>query len=426
MHTTIDGPGGLRILIEELPHTHSVAIGSFMNVGACYEPAALSGVSHFIEHMCFKGTRSLPTPRLISELIEGVGGILDAETGYETTTYWCKVANIHFPHALHILTEMLCYPLFEASEFEKERRVIIEEIRGLRDAPDSWIHTLIQESMWGEQPLGRDIAGSIESVRAISHRALADFWKQHYSLSNTVISIAGNVQTDEIAAAVSAAFAEHSTLPPQSVIPTSPPQCGPAVALLARESEQGHFCLGLPALSYNDPQRRAFQVLDTIFGGGMASRLFQEVREERGLAYSIGSYHNEFHDTGMWVMYGGVEPDALYDTLAAVLTMLHDLATSGITEAELNRVKEQIKGGMLLALEDTWAITARNGSHQLRYGKVISVEQVVAEIEAVTCADVLKVVQRILKRDGLHLAVIGPYTSQDEERLCALLEGALL
>lgn len=424
-NTIIDGPGGMRIIIEELPHTHSVAIGAFMQIGARYEPAELSGVSHFVEHMCFKGTRNLPGPNLISDLIEGVGGILDAETTYESTVYWCKVANIHFERALHVLTEMLRYPLFEPHEFEKERRVIIEEIRGLRDAPDSWVHTLIQESMWGEQPLGRDIAGSIESVRAIRHTDLLNFWQQHYSLSNMVISVAGNIRTDDVAAAIATAFDGHISLPPRSAIPTAPPQPGPAIALLPRESEQAHFCLGVPAFSYNDPDRRAFQVLDTVFGNGMSSRLFQELREERGLAYSIGSYHNEFQDAGMWVMYGGVEPDALYDTLDAVLTMLHDLLAQGITDTELARVKEQVKGGMLLSLEDTWSIAARSGSQQLRYGKVFPIDQIVAEIETVTHDDVLRVARRIIHHDRLHLAIMGPYTSEDEHRLHTILHNTL-
>jgi predicted Zn-dependent peptidase len=422
---TLHTPDGLTLLVQERPHTHAVAIGCLLKVGACYEPARLSGVSHFLEHMCFKGTRNLPTPRIISEMIEGVGGTLDAETTYEGTTYWCKVANIHIERALHVLTEMVRYPRFDAVELEKERRVVIEEIRGLRDSPDSWVHTLIHEIMWGEQPLGRDIAGSIASVRAITHADLVQFWQDHYSLANMVIAVAGNIQAPQVAEAVSAAFAGHRCLAPQSAIPTTPPQPGPAVGLLSREIEQAHFCIGLPSLSYTDPQRRAFQVLDTILGGGMSSRLFQEVREERGLAYTIGSYHNEFSDAGIWVMYGGVEPDTLYDTIEAVLAILNDLATAGVTDAELQRVKEQVKGGMLLSLEDTWSVAARNGLHQLRYGTVIPLEQVVAEIEAVTLDDVLRVAQRLVRRDALQLALIGPYSADDEHRLRSLLEQAL-
>lgn len=420
MPTTLVAPNGMCLLVEELPHTHSVSIGCFVGVGACYEPAPLSGVSHLIEHMCFKGTHHIATPRAISTLIEGVGGILDAATSYESTVFWAKVADIHFDRALHVLSELVCHPRFDPRELEKERRVIIEEIRGLQDAPDEWIHTLIQQSLWGEQPLGRDIAGSVESVRAISHAAMLHFWQQHYNPQHMVVSVAGNVQADRIAEAVFSAFASHPAGPRPQPIPTSPSIPGPKVTFLLKDTEQGNFCLGFPALSYTDPNRRAMDVLDTILGGGAASRLFQELREERGLAYNIGSYHNKYADAGLWAVYGSVDPETLHDTIATVLSMLRDVISTGITEDELQHVKEQVKGGMLISLEDTWSVASRNGSLQLRYGDVIPIEQVVAEIEAVTRDDVLRVARQILHPAGLHLAVIAPAEASTD--LPALLD----
>ncbi len=441
MPTMTTVANGLRILVEELPHTHSVSLGYFTGVGAGHEAPALSGAAHFIEHMCFKGTRAFPTARMISDTIEGVGGILNASTSYESTVYWAKVADIHVDRAVRVLTEMLRYPLFDSRELEKERRVILEEIRSSQDDPEEWVHALLHAAMWGDQPLGRDIAGTLDSVSAISRPNLLAFWNEHYHPHNIVISIAGHIQTDQAIAAVLQAFElpadtaitrHEPVVPPDSRTSRLPPRSGrnlalpgPRVTLAPRKTEQGHFCLGMPALSYQDADRRALHVLDTIIGGGMSSRLFQTLREDMGVAYHVGSYQIELADGGMWVLYGGVEDDTLVPSVRTTLEILQSVATEGITDAELARVKEQVKGGILLSLEDTWSIASRNGAHQLRYDTVIPVEQVVAEIEAVTGADVLRVAQRLLRRDALHLAVIGPYDTRDEQTLAALLHAAL-
>lgn len=437
MPTTILTSTGLRLLIEELPHTHSVSIGYFIGVGACHEPTHLSGVSHFIEHMCFKGTRSLPNAMLISDEIEGVGGILNASTSYESTAYWAKVADIHFDRAVRVLTEMVRYPLLDPHELEKERRVIIEEIRSSQDTPGEWVHNLLQEAMWGDQPLGRDIAGTLQSVSTLPHADLLAFWREHYCLDNIVISVAGNVRRDQVISAILTTFdlpdpevltvsASAPTARPNTrELHTNPALPGPQVRLLSRETEQGNFCLGFSALSYRHPDRRALQVLDTIVGGGMSSRLFQILREDLGLAYNIGSYNSELADTGMWVIYGGVEPEVLHDSISAVLAVVKQVVAEGVTEEEVQRVKEQVKGGILLSLEDTWSVASRNGAHQLRYGEVIPVERVVAEVEAVTRDDVLRVARQILQRNSMHLAIIGPYTDEDVARLHTILETAL-
>ncbi|MBC8074886.1 MAG: insulinase family protein [Chloroflexales bacterium] len=417
MATLVTLPSGLRILAESLPHTHSVSLGYFTGVGARHERPELSGVAHFIEHMCFKGTERLPSARAISEAIEGVGGIMNAATAYESTVYWAKVADIHFDRALEVLTDLLVRPLFDAREVEKERKVIIEEIRGTQDSPSEWVHNLLQESLWGQQPLGRDIAGSIETVGALSREAIIGHWRRHYGLSNTVVSVAGNIDPDRAIDAIAQALSPYQTVRSEPALPTAPPVPGPRLELLAEENEQGNFCLGFPALSYNDPDRRAIQVLDTILGGGMSSRLFQELREERGLAYNIGSYQSEVADAGMWVVYGSVELDAMHDSIRASLAEIVRLRDEGVTADELHRVKEQVKGGILLSLEDTWSVASRNGSHMLRYGEVIPIERVVAEVEAVTQNDVLRVAQRVLHPDALHLAVVGPYARPELEAI---------
>ena len=410
-HTITQLPNGLCIIAEEMRHTHSVWMGIFTKVGSRYEPARLSGVSHFLEHMFFKGTAQR-SAKQISEAIEGIGGALNASTSYDATVYYAKVANIHFHHAVDTLSDMLLHSLFDAREVEKERRVIIEEINMSLDQPGDWVHQLLDETLWGKQPLGRDIAGTAKTVAEISRNDLLAYKERHYTLPNTIISVAGNLPSEVLVEAWSKAFEHYAPGTSQRPQPTLPPKPGPRVSLLTKATEQAHFCLGLPAVSYTDPDRRPLQVLNSILGGSMSSRLFQEIREERGLAYSVYSDIAEYDDAGKWVIYAGVEVGKIKDAIAAIIHELRKLRDQGITEDELQRVKEQTKGGMLLGLETTGAVASRNGSHILRYGQVVPVEQVVAEIEAVMQDDVLRVANRLIRCEALNLAVIGPYKSK--------------
>ncbi|MFL5801780.1 MAG: M16 family metallopeptidase [Roseiflexaceae bacterium] len=415
--------GGLRLLVEELPHTHSVSLGCFVGVGAGHEQRATSGVAHFIEHMLFKGSERRPTPKLISDAIEGVGGFLEAYTGFESTVYYAKVAHIHFDRALDVLADMLLYPRFDPKDIEKERRVIVEELRQTEDTPSDLVHLLLDSAMWGDQPLGRDIAGDEEAVAAITRDGIVAHWRTHYNRANMVISVAGNIVADHAAAAIEAALADLPTGEVATYLPSQPPRRGPALVLHPDDSEQSNFCLAFEGLAQSDPDRRALLVLDSVLGGSMSSRLFQEIREERGLAYSVGSYSREHHDTGKWVVYGSVEPGKLHECIATVMAELRRARRDGITAEELQQVKEQVKGGILLSLEDTWSVASRNGSHQLRYGQVIPVEQVVAEVEAVTCEDVLRVAGRVLREETMHLALIGPHDDAEDLRELLTLSG---
>ena len=401
--------GGLRLLVEELPHTHSVSIGCFIGVGAAHEQRPTCGISHFLEHMLFKGTERRPTPKQISDAIEAVNSILDAYTGFESTVYFAKVANIHFDRALDVLSDMLLHPRMMQRDIEKERKVIIEELHETEDAPAELVHTLLDLGMWGDQPLGRDIAGDEASVLAITRDDVVRHWETYYTRGNMVISIAGNIAAETARAAVEQAFADMREGTPFPYIASTPPRPGPQITLRYDDSEQGNWSLGFPGLATSDPDRRGLMVLDTVLGGGASSRLFQQIREERGLAYTVGSYSRNHHDIGKWVVYGSVEPERLEECLTTTLHELRQAREHGITEEELQQVKEQVKGGILLSLEDTWSVASRNGSHTLRYGRVVPVEQVVADVEAVTRDDVLRAAARVLREDQMHLAVIGPY-----------------
>ncbi len=409
MRTTITTPSGLSVLIEELPHTYSVALGYFIGVGARHETIEQSGIAHLLEHMVFKGTRHFPTPKRLSMCVEGVGGYLDASTSHEITTFWAKVAHHQVERAFTVLTDLVRYPLLDPLDLEREKQVVIEELRGLQDSPDEWVHTLLQQSVYGiEQPLGRDIAGCVETVAVISHADLVKFWQQHYQTRSLVLSVAGNVRTDAMVAAATEAFGDVVLGEPVVPPPTRPPLPGRTLFLLERKIEQSHFCFGFPAVSFHDPDRWALEILDTYMGAGMSSQLFVTLREERGLAYDVGSYYSKYDDSGLWVVYASVQPEKLHDAAALILDVLQAVAQHGIPEADLQRTREQIKGSLLLTLEDTWAVAARNGAHWLRYGRVATSQELLAEIDAVTATSIQQVAQRVLRPETMHLAVIGP------------------
>lgn len=380
-------PQGLRVLVEELPHTYSVAVGAFIGAGARHEPDAHAGAAHFIEHMLFKGTARYPNARLISQAVEGVGGYLNASTSYESTVYYAKTATIHFDRALDVLAEMLQRPLFDLRELEKERRVIIEELRGLQDSPSEWVHELLQETMWGDGALGRDIAGSAETVGGLGRAELSDYFQRHYNRANTVISVAGNVRAAEVADAVAAAFAGLPEGPPADVPAPPQPRPGPRVTLHARDTEQGNFCLGLPGLAYSDRDRRALQVLDSILGGGMSSRLFQEVREERGLAYAVDAFHWPFTDTGVFGLGAGTAPEDVDELLPVALGCLRDAALAATPE-ELGRAQAQMKVALLTASESASSRADQLARQILAFGRPVSQEEIVARLDALTVEDI--------------------------------------
>jgi predicted Zn-dependent peptidase len=403
-------PGGLRLLVEELPHVHSVAVGCFVGVGSGHEQRSAAGIAHFIEHMLFKGSARYPSTRALSDAVEGLGGVLDAYTEFDTTVYYAKVPYDQIGRAVDVLADMLLHPLMRPEDVEKERRVITEELRQTDDTPSDLVHGWLDEQMWGDQPLGRDIAGDEDSVAGLTHAQIVGHWQRHYTTENIIISVAGRVDAAQVAELIGTALADLPRGAPEPPLVSAPPLPGPAVWLASDESEQSNFCLGFPGLAKTDPDRRALLVLDTILGGGMSSRLFQRIREDLALAYSVGSYTRAHHDAGKWVVYGSVEPERLHECIAEVLRELRAVLVNGVTEAELRRVKDQTRGGVLLSLEDTWSVAARNGGHLRRYGRVLPVDEVVAQVEQVTLADLQRVAARVLRFDTLHLAIIGPHT----------------
>ena len=415
--TTLDN--GLRLITATMPHTRSVAIGFFIGAGSRYEAETHAGISHFIEHLCFKGTSKRPTAREISTVIEGVGGILNGGTDKELTVYWCKVAQPHFHPALDVLVDMLLNSKFDPAEIEKERQVIIEEINMSNDSPSQRVAMLIDELLWPEHPLGRDIAGNKESVSTISRDMLLGYLASQYQPSNTVVAIAGDIQHQEAVAAVKQIPGNWTTQQPHPGYLAYKEKPVRRLRIEQRDTEQVHLCLALPGLPLLHPQRFTLGLLNTILGAGMSSRLFTEIRDKLGLVYSIGSYVDHFSDTGSIIISAGVEIKNLQVAIKAILEQLSQLKET-IPESELVKAKEFSKGRLLLRMEDSHSVVGWMGGQEVLTGRILSVDKVMSIIDVITTEELQRLARELLVGNQLRLAVVGPV--QPDEPLEELLK----
>jgi len=403
--TTLDN--GLRLVTATMPHTRSVSIGFFIGAGSRYETEGQAGISHFIEHLCFKGTSKRPTAAEISAAVEGVGGFLNGGTDKELTVYWCKVAQSHFAVALEVLADMLLNSKFDPTEIEKERQVIIEEINMCLDSPSQRVAMLIDELLWPEHPLGRDIAGSKESVTATTRDMMLDYLTEQYRPGNTVLAIAGNIQQREAVSMVSQATASWANHKPQSGYAAYQEKLARRLLIEPRDTEQCQLCLALPGLSIIHPERFKLDMLNVILGEGMSSRLFTEIRDKLGLAYSIQSFVEHFLDTGSIAVSAGVDTKNLRVAIGAILKELSRLKEV-IPESELAKAKELFKGRLLLRLEDSRSVAGWMGGQEILTGSILSIDQVIAIIDAVTAEELQRLAKELLVGEQLRLAVVGP------------------
>ncbi|HJX69535.1 MAG TPA: pitrilysin family protein [Dehalococcoidia bacterium] len=410
---------GLRIVSSTMPHTRSVCVGVFIGTGSRYEKAEEAGISHFIEHLCFKGTQRRATSKEISEAIEGVGGMLNGGTDKELTLYWCKVARPHFPLAVDVLADMLSHSRFDPGDIEKERQVITEEINMALDSPQYQVDLLIDELMWSNQPLGRDVAGTKATVAALTHQNILDYLAQHYLANNVVVSIAGDITHGEVVNSLEEVFRCWHEGVPQAYCPAEIEQYHPKLRVGQRDTKEAHLCLAVPGLSLNHPDRFTLDLLSVILGEGMSSRLFLEIREKRGLAYAIHSYADHFLDTGSLTVYAGIDPQRLSIAIEAILTELNRLK-EGIPELELSKAKELCKGRLLLRMEDTRSVAGWLGGQELLLGDILSVDQVVSIIDSIQADDLLRVAREIVVGEKLNLAVVGPVEDKNLEGLLQL------
>jgi len=402
--TTLDN--GLRVITVTMPHTRSVSICLFIGAGSRYETEAEAGVSHFIEHLLFRGTPKRETAKAISEAIEGVGGILNGGTNKELTLYWCKVAQPYFELALDVLADMLLHSKFNPQDIEKERQIIIEEINMSKDSPAQRVDMLIDGLLWPEHPLGRDTAGSKESVAAITRDTMLDYRQGQYLPNNTVVTIAGNIQHQQMVTAVSQALGNWTNQRERPGYSASKEQLTQRLHVETKDTEQAHLCLALPGLSLFHPKRFTLDLLNVILGGGMGSRLFTEIRDKLGLAYSIQSYVEHFLDSGSVTVSAGVEPKNLVTVIKAILEQL-SLLRETVPESELSKAKELSKGRLLLRMEDSRNVAGWVGGQEILTKRILSVDQVVSIIDAITADELRQLAREILVGSQLRLAVVG-------------------
>jgi len=403
---------GLRLVTAAMPHTRSVSISFFIGAGSRYEIGEQAGISHFIEHVCFKGTKKRPTSAEICTVIEGVGGMLNAGTDKELTIYWCKVAQPHFASALDVLADILVNSTFDSVEIEKERRVIIEEINMSLDYPSQRVSMLIDELLWPDHALGRDIAGSRESVAAITRDMMLDYLARQYQPGNAVLAIAGDIEHREVVDAVSQVVAGWAKRQPRLDYTPYRGKIGRRVLIEKRDTEQTQLCLAMPGLSITHPERFKLDLLNVILGEGMSSRLFTEIRDKLGLAYSIHSYAEHFLDTGAIGVSAGVDNKNLSVAVRAILEELSRLKEL-IPETELSKAKELSKGRLWLRMEDSRSVSGWMGGQELLTGKILTLDEVIAIIDAITAEELRKLAGELLVGEGLRLAVVGPI-SPDE------------
>ena len=410
-HHRIVLDNGLRVVSTFLPHTMSASVSIFVGAGSRYEEERLAGVSHFVEHMLFKGTTKRPTPKEISEAIEGIGGVLNAATDKEITVYWAKVPVQHFDLAMDVLSDNLLNSRFDPADVEREREVIMEELNMVYDSPSDLVNLMIDEVVWPEQPLGRDTGGTRDSVAGLSRDDLLGFMDRHYGPTNAVVAVAGRVTPEEVLRTTEKYLGGWQSRPDQHWFPAQVPDDGARVALKSKRTEQANLCLAVEGLPAEHPDRFAEDILNTVLGEGMSSRLFVELREKLGLAYDIHSYVNHYQDTGSMVVFAGVDTRKSAETISAVLQELGRLR-DGIPEDELARAKESMKGRLMLRMEDTRAVSSWTGAQELLRKNILTVEEVISLVEAVDQEDVQRVAKQMFTTEKLRLAIVGPYRSQ--------------
>lgn len=403
---------GIRVVSEELPYVHSVALGVWVRAGSRNESEDNHGVSHFIEHLLFKGTERR-SAKEIAEALESVGGVLNAFTTKEYTCFYTRVLSEHLDLAIDVLSDMLFNPRFSPEDIEKEKKVILEEIRMYEDSPDELVHDLFAQTVWPGHPLGRAILGSVESIEELTRDKVYQYYRQHYNAANIVLSAAGNFRTQELEDKLAKAFGEREL--PGERAPYYPPQDQPGISINLKDTEQVQICLGTPGLAQDDKDIYALQALNNILGGGISSRLFQLIREDNALAYSVYSYHAGYVDSGLFTVYAGTSPSNFRKVVELILRQLALLKEEGVTEEELKRTKDQIRGNLLLNQENVSHRMSRLGKTELSFGRVITTEEFIANLGRVTPEDVRRVAHRLFFAENLSLTTLGPSVGEDLE-----------
>jgi predicted Zn-dependent peptidase len=409
-------PNGLRILTESIPAMRSVSFGVWVGIGSRDETPVLSGVSHFLEHLLFKGTKTRSALD-ISAQIEAVGGETNAFTAKEYTCYYARVLDADLPLAVDVVCDLVTDSILAEADVETERGVILEEIAMHDDEPGDEVHDVFTEAVYGSHPLGRLISGSAETISALTRQQIDGFYRKRYTPPTMVVAAAGNLDHAKMVRQVRAAFDRAGLSAPADPSPRRPvskrvPVRTGQVVVQNKDTEQAHVVLGCAGYPRQDERRFALGALNNVLGGGMSSRLFQQIREQRGLAYSVYSYTSQYADTGLFGVYAGCAPGKVDEVLALTRDELARVARDGITDEEIERGKGMLKGAVVLGLEDTGSRMSRLGKGELLYDELLSVDDVLARVDAVTPEAVRRIAAELLVRP-MSLAVIGPFDDHD-------------
>jgi predicted Zn-dependent peptidase len=409
-------PNGLLVLTESMPHLRSVSMGAWIGSGSRDEAAEVNGISHFVEHMVFKGTTSRSAQQIARE-VDTIGGNLDAFTGKEMVCFNIKVLDENVQPALEVLADLVLHPTFTPEELAREQGVILEEIKMDEDNPDYLVHEVWTQNFWKGDALGRPILGTAKTVSSFNQQLLFDFYEGRFTPGNMVFSAAGNLDHDAFVAQVEKEFSSLAVHGEAIAAKVAAPKATPHITLKRKKSlEQVQFCLGVPAPPVNDSRRYGVYLLNTMLGGGMSSRLFQTIREDQGLAYSIYSEMNPFRDTGSLCVYAGTSVDKTEKVLQLTLNELRRLKEEMVSDVELKRSKDQLKSNMVIGLESSGSRMANLARQQMYFGRFFGVDEIMEEIDAVTTADVQDLARELFQPETLALTLLGNLGSMKIER----------
>ena len=397
-------PNGIRLVTERIPHVRSVAVGVWVETGSRYEHIARTGISHFIEHLVFKGTETRSAEEIARD-VDSVGGQMDAFTTKEHTCFYVTVLDEHLPLAADLLADILLRPRFDAGDIEREKTVVLQEFGMVEDTPDDVIHDLFAERVWPQHPLGRPILGDRKVVQALDRATVATHFRAEYCPTRITIAAAGHVRHERLVELLGTRFLDFQQPPPLRT--NERPTLTTTVDLIERPLEQVHFVLGGRGLEQDAPERYALFLLNTIIGGSMSSRLFQVVREREGLVYSIHSGNSAFRDSGLFYVYAGTEPAHFRRVIDLTLQELRTLRAEGVTADELRRAKDHLKGSLMLSLESTGSRMTRIAKQELYFGRPFTLDEILADIERVTLDDLGRLTERLLG-EPLSLVALGP------------------
>ena len=396
---------GLRLITESMPQVRSVTIGVWLTRGSRHESDAQAGIAHFVEHMLFKGTDSRSAED-IAQAIDSIGGQLDAFTAKEYAGYYIKVLDEHLPLAVELLSDIVMRPAFVEEEVGREKKVILEEIKMVEDTPDDLVHELFTQHFWEGHPLGRPILGSKETVEAFTGRSLGDYFRGAYVAPNMIISAAGNLDHGHVRDIVGQAFGTLATS--GEALSQRPPTVKPSVLLRTKELEQSHICLGTNSYQQNHEDRYVSYILNSVLGGSMSSRLFQNVREKRGLAYSVFSGMSAYRDAGNLTIYAGCAADAVEEVIDLSVEELRGLKRTPVPDDELKRAKDHLKGSLMLSLENTASRMSHLARQEIYFDRHFSLDETLAGVQRVTSADIQRVARDLLSNGSLAVTVLGP------------------